>query len=79
MSPAMAQYPHLTSHSSFTAGSYWPTWGQGYCLTMGCNGALGTHASCNAATGCPGTPDDFCGAGQGWTSDDPQLEVFYSV
>ena len=77
MAPDMTKYPHLTNYWSRCANSYWPTWGGGYCLTMGNGGALGHTAYCSAHFSCPGVPEDFCGGDQNWGGT--QLEVFYAV
>lgn len=77
MAPDMTKYPHLTSYWSYCDNGYWPTWGGGHCLTMGTGGALGHNAYCNANSGCPGVPEDFCGGDYNWGGT--QLEVFYAV
>jgi hypothetical protein len=77
-SPAAAKYPPLTSYNQWDNTDYWPTWGNGACLTMATTGALGGNGYCNTNGGCPGLPDDFRGGDVG-TWGATEMEVWYAL
>jgi hypothetical protein len=72
----------MTGSYQYDRPGYWPTWGNGDCLTMGHGeaalGALGAMGNCDAASACPGLPQDFCGGDVGsW--GETELEVWYAL
>ena len=56
---------------------YWPTWGYGYDLSMGCSGPPGLGGACDQGTTYAGSKNEACGAYRTWGRTD--LEAWYLV